>query len=134
MWYPEYYVIGYDPSNLIKVTYKFDRITEADSEIVVDKVSYNYFDTVNISKIIDNPDPSIVADATSTFSIFYSLESAKRCIENIKARKGKVWMDNLSIIDSIVEEKNRYDTYNPDNLKIYRLPVMDLEEVDEATP
>lgn len=128
MWYPEYYVIGYEPDNLLRISYKFD----PELGVAIASIKFNYFDTMNVIELITNPNPSIIADATGLFSIFYSVEAAKKCIEFIKANRKKIWFDNASVIDTILEEKNGNDSYNPDNLKIYRLPVMDLEEVENG--
>lgn len=95
----QYYAIGYAPDNLVVIQFRFDYV---ELTCVPNKVIYN----------IDGTPPTI----------FSNLAEANEMLNQIQSNS-KMWLQNNSIIDSILEEENGSTSHSVTNLKVFSMKV-----------
>lgn len=98
----QYYAIGYAPDDLVVIQFRFDYV---ELTCVPNKVIYNIDETLP--------------------TIFSNLAEASEVLNQIQSNN-KMWLQNNSIIDSILEEENGGTSHSAANLKIFSLKVEEV--------
>lgn len=98
----QYYAIGYASNDLVVIQFRFDYTELA---YLPNKVIYN----------IDETPPTI----------FSNLAEADKVLNQIQSNS-RMWLQNNSIIDSILEEETGDTSHSVANLKVFSLKVEEV--------
>lgn len=115
------YTVGYDDTCLISVQYEHG--------VHPDGYFYEKIGSVTFNGMSDDFNPTKI-DGEPLCELFLSEEEAQYLIDDIIEYQNEIHFNNLCIVDDIINKKDGRNPYAPENLKIFKMPILPIETIE----